>query len=81
MLIGYSLMIWFCSNAYQVNGYGLKENLSLPLSGAGFTLLVLGIFQKGNIRLKTFGTAALGLVYISLCWGLLINLESSQKNI
>lgn len=75
MLIGYGLMIWFCSNVYQVYGYGIKENLSLPLSGAGFALLVVGIYQKGNISLKTFGTAALGLVYISLCWGLMMDLK------
>jgi phosphatidate cytidylyltransferase len=78
MLIGYGLMIWFCSNAYQINGYGIKENFSLPLSGAGFALLVVGIYQKGNIGLKTFGTAALGLVYISLCWGLMMDLNTQR---
>jgi len=75
MLIGYAVMIWFCNEPYQFNGYGLKENLSLPLSAAGFTLLVIGIYQKGNISLRSFGTAGLGLVYISLCWGLMMDLK------
>ena len=46
MVMGYGLILWFCGPAYQINGYGLKENLSLPVSAAGFALLVFGIFQK-----------------------------------
>jgi len=74
MLIGYGLMLWFCSPAYNINGYGLKENISLPVSAAGFAILLIGIFQKNAIQLKAFGMAVLGLVYISLCWGLIIDL-------
>jgi phosphatidate cytidylyltransferase len=39
----------------------------------------MGIFQKNKISLKSFGVAALGLVYISLCWGLMMDLHSSEK--
>lgn len=74
MLIGYGLMLWFCGPSYQVGGYGIKENFSLPVSIAGFILLVAGIFQKMKIELKSFGAAALGLLYISLSWGLMIDL-------
>lgn len=74
MLIGYGLMLWFCGPAYNITGYGLKENFSLPVSGAGFILLVIGIFKKNKIKLKSFGAAALGLLYISLSWGLIMNL-------
>jgi phosphatidate cytidylyltransferase len=74
MLIGYALMLWFCGSIYQINNYSLKENLSFPVSIAGFVFLILGIFQKNKINLKAFGSAALGLVYISLCWGLMMNL-------
>jgi len=76
MVIGYGLMLWFCGNEYQIKGYGLKENISLPVSIAGFVLLILGIFQKTKIELISFGAAAAGLLYISLCWGLLIDLKS-----
>ncbi|MCY7310186.1 MAG: phosphatidate cytidylyltransferase, partial [Chitinophagaceae bacterium] len=29
MLMGYGLMLWFCTPAYNINGYRLKENISL----------------------------------------------------
>jgi phosphatidate cytidylyltransferase len=74
MLLGYGLMLWCCGPAYTVSGYGIKENLSLPVSAAGFAVLLLGIFQKQPVRLKAFGTAALGLLYISLSWGLMLDL-------
>jgi phosphatidate cytidylyltransferase len=75
MLMGYAVMLWFCGNIYQINGYGLNDNLSLPVSAAGFVLLVIGIFQNKNINLKAFGATVLGLVYISLCWGLMMDLK------
>ncbi len=74
MLIGFGLMLWFCGPAYNIAGYGLKENFSLPVSGTGFILLVIGIFQKTKIELKSFGAAALGLFYISLSWGLMMDM-------
>ena len=74
MVMRYGLMLWFCGSAYQISGYGLKENISLPVSAAGFALLLIGIFQKNAIKLKAFGIAVLGLVYISLCWGLMMDL-------
>jgi phosphatidate cytidylyltransferase len=77
MLMGYGLMLWFCSPAYHINNYGLKENVSLPVSVAGFTLLIIGIFQQKKIGLRSFGFAILGLPYISLCWGLMLDLYKS----
>lgn len=74
MVMGYGLLLWFCGPGYQIEGYGLKENLSLPVSAAGFALLLVGIFQKNAISLKGFGMALLGLLYISLSWGLMLHL-------
>lgn len=73
--IGYGLMLWFCGHAYEIKGYGLKENFSLPVSAAGFALLVIGIFQKTPVKLKGFSAVALGLLYISLSWGLMMDLR------
>lgn len=78
MVMGYGLMLWFCSPAFHISTYGLKENISLPISAAGFGLLLIGIFQKNKIQLKAFGMAALGFVYISLCWGLMIDLYAEM---
>jgi phosphatidate cytidylyltransferase len=74
MLVGYGLMLWFCGPLYSIKGYGLKENFSLPVSGAGFLLLIFGIFQNANVNIRAFGMALLGLIYISLSWGLMIDL-------
>jgi len=74
MVFGYGLMLGFCSPAYHFNGYGIKENISLPVSAAGFVLWLIGIFQKNPVPLKWFAMAAIGLVYLSLCWGLMISL-------
>ena len=79
MLIGYGLMLWFCGNTFQVAGYGIRENFSLPVSIAGFILLVIGIFQKIKVDLNSFGAAALGLLYISLSWGLMIDLFNGKN--
>lgn len=80
MVMGYGLMLWFCGPAYHVNGYGLKENISLPVSAAGFALLLTGIFQKNKIEIKSFGAALPGLLYISLCWGLMMDLKSAASS-
>jgi phosphatidate cytidylyltransferase len=74
MLLGYGLMLRFCGPAYHISNYGLKENLSLPISAAGFGLLVIGIFQKNKVELKSFAVTGLGLLYISLSWGLMMDL-------
>jgi phosphatidate cytidylyltransferase len=78
MVLGYGLMLWFCGPVFKINGYGLKENISLPVTIAGFVLLILGIFQRTRVDLKSFGAGAAGLLYISLSWGLLIYLRGSD---
>lgn len=79
MLMGYGLMIWFCGPGYQINDYNFKENISLPISAAGFALLLIGIFHKGKITIISFGASLFALVYISLCWGLMINLYARTQ--
>lgn len=76
MLLGYGLMLWFCGSIYEIRGYGIRGNFFLPLSAAGFALMVIGIFLQQKIQILALGAALLGLFYISLCWGLLINLHS-----
>jgi phosphatidate cytidylyltransferase len=74
MLIGFSIMLLFCGDGYQLNNYVLRNNFSFPVSVAGFVFLVMGVFQKNIFSLKAFGAVALGLLYISLSWGLMISL-------
>ena len=75
MLMGFAIMLSFCGTAYHINGFALRENGCLPLSGAGFVLLVIGIFQKNNFNLKAFGAAVLGWLYISVSWGMMLGLR------
>lgn len=79
MVMGYGLMLWFCGPDYRISGYGLKENLSLPVSAAGFALLLLGLFQKSPVSLKAFFMALAGMAYISLSWGLMMDLYSNPQ--
>lgn len=78
MAIGYGLMLRFCGPVYAIGGYQLAGNLALPVSAAGFALVVLGIFQKNQVSVPSFGAAALGWLYISLSWGLMLYLRASD---
>jgi len=80
MLIGYGLMILGCCSIYQIAGHGLKENLSLPVSIAGFVLLIVGILQKGRIGFRSFGSSVLGILYISVSMALMIDLRCELTN-
>ncbi|HVT85904.1 MAG TPA: phosphatidate cytidylyltransferase [Chitinophagaceae bacterium] len=75
MLLGYGLMLWFCDPTYEIRDYGLRENFFLPLSLAGFVLIAIGIFLQKKIQASALGAALPGLFYISLSWGLMIDLR------
>ena len=76
MLVGYGLLLWFCDpTLYHISGFALKENLTLPVSGAGFILLVMGVFQKQAVNIKAFFMMLLGWIYLSLFLGLMLDLE------
>jgi phosphatidate cytidylyltransferase len=74
MLMGFSVMLVFCRPIFEIENYQLRRDLSFPVAVAGLLILALGIILTKNIKLKPFGTAALGLLYISLSWGLAMNL-------
>ncbi|SDD57149.1 phosphatidate cytidylyltransferase [Niabella drilacis] len=72
-LAGFHLLL-LCCGALQLFGYSLASSFSLPFLLAGVVLLITGIFQQ-RIHLKALGAAALGLIYISLSWALLLRLR------
>lgn len=80
LLMGYGLFLWFCGPSYHAGGYGLKQNFSLPVSVAGFVLLVAGIFQKKPFSIRATGMGLLGLIYISFSLGLMMDLSGQIKN-
>ncbi|RYY61287.1 MAG: phosphatidate cytidylyltransferase [Chitinophagaceae bacterium] len=81
MLLGYGLFLWFCGPYYALAGYWLRGNFSLPVSLAGFVMLVAGIFMSGKVTLRSFAAGALGIFYISLSWGLMMDLYQQVMNI
>ncbi len=81
MVFGYHFMLLMCGPAYIISGFGVSENIAMPVSAAGLILILLGIFSQKRIHLKALGMAALGLVYISLSWGLMINLYQWRNDI
>lgn len=74
MLLGFGGMLMFAAEQYDIAGYSIRSNASLPLTIAGFVLLVIGIFRERRLQVKAFGMAALGWLYISLSWGLMLDL-------
>jgi phosphatidate cytidylyltransferase len=70
---GMAIMLVFCGDAYTIANYRLSENLILPLSAAGFILLVMGILHKETrITVPGFARWFLGFAYISLSWGMML---------
>jgi phosphatidate cytidylyltransferase len=78
MLSGFAIMLWFCGPEFEINNYHLKDNFSFPLSVSGFIFLTMGVYRSKKILLKSFAVTALGLLYISLCWGLMLSLRSQE---
>lgn len=74
-LTGFHMLLFFC-NRLQVQGYNIVNSFSLPFLIAGLVLLAAGIFKQ-RVHLKATGVAAFGLIYISLSWGLLLQLRYS----
>ena len=75
-IAGYGMMLSFCTPAYNIGGYGIKENGYLPLTLAGFILFAAGILQKeSSLSFKNFGAAALGWLYISVSCGMMLGLR------
>jgi phosphatidate cytidylyltransferase len=78
MLLGYGLMLWFCGEPFQIGHYLLRDNFSMPVSVAGFILTIIGIFRQGPLHLNAFGSALLGIFYISMSWGMMMSLYGKE---
>ena len=74
MLAGWCLMLWFTNDSYTIFGMQLHE-LGWWLGLIMVFLLPLTelLFTK-NIRLKNIAHSVFGLLYISLSWGLMMDL-------
>lgn len=72
---GWCIMLFFTNNAFNIG------NFSFHAVGWWFGLIcvfmlpIIELLFAGNIRLKNIWLSALGLIYISLSWGLMIDLR------
>lgn len=81
MLAGWCLMLWFSGDDLAIGGLRLHEMgwwLGLILV---FLLPITELLFSGNIRLKNIAHSLFGLVYISLSWGLMMDLYSTAIDI
>ena len=74
MAMGYSLLLWFCGAQFQIGSCYLKYNLPIPVSAAGFILVILGLYLQNSVKPFSFIAALGGLLYISLSCGMMIDL-------
>lgn len=75
MLAGWCIMLYFTNDAFNLFGvrlHALGWWLGLTFM---FVLPMVELLFAKNIRLKNIGHSAFGLVYISLSWGLMMDLR------
>lgn len=75
ILLGTGILLLFADSGYRLGPYALSGNLFLPVSLAGFILLVMGIFLQPRVHLPAMGMSLAGLLYISLSWGMMLDLS------
>lgn len=75
---GWCIMLFFTNNAFNIGDFSLHAiGWWLGLICA-FMLPVIELLFAGNIRLRNIGLSALGLLYISLSWGLMMDLRGAS---
>jgi phosphatidate cytidylyltransferase len=75
MIAGWCIMLYFTNDAFTVFGIRLHElGWWLGLTFI-FVLPIIELLLAKNIQLKNIGHSAFGLLYISLTWGLMIDLR------
>ncbi len=76
MLLGFCFMMWMTNYAYRINRIELKG--IGWIAGLIISILFLGkeIVFKKQLNIKLIGYSLLGLIYISLSWGLMIGIST-----
>lgn len=78
MLAGWCVMLYFTTNSFSIFGLHLHEiGFSLGLIFT-FVLPMIEILFARQIELKNIAYSALGLLYISLSWGLLMHIRTGE---
>lgn len=76
MIGGWAMMLYAAGNSYEIAGINLSAvGLALGLIFA-FALPIIEILFSNQLNLKHVGFSALGLLYISVSWALMISIRS-----
>lgn len=74
-IAGWCIMLFFTNNAFNIGDFSLHAIGWWIGLICVFMLPIIELLFAGNIRLKNIWLSALGLVYISLSWGLMMDLR------
>lgn len=74
MVMGYSIMLFFCGDMFEIDDYHIRNNLPLIFGLAGLIVAGAGILSARNVSKRAFFYSLAGWIYISLSCGLLISL-------
>ena len=77
MVAGYSFMLWMTNNAYTIDNFSLHAIGWWLLLICAIMLPVTEVLFSKKIELKNIGHSLFGLIYISLSWGLMIDLRNN----
>ncbi|WP_153796327.1 phosphatidate cytidylyltransferase [Foetidibacter luteolus] len=80
MIAGWSFMLWMTSNIYSLGNITLHEIGWWLMLIFVIALPLIEILLSKNLFIKNIGYSFLGLLYISLSWGLLVNLRSMYSS-
>lgn len=75
-IAGWSIMLFFTSDAYNFGTFSLHAIGWWLGMICVFILPIIELLFAGTIQAKNIGYSALGLLYISLSWGMMIDLNA-----
>lgn len=77
-LAGFGLILWMTNTTYQINGVQLK-GIGWWFFACCFLLFILSdLISKRKINPRLWAHSILGLIYISLSWGLMMRLWTNM---
>jgi phosphatidate cytidylyltransferase len=74
MLLGWGFMLWITNRSFKIGATELQIVGWLLILISAIILLGKEIVFKKHLNIKVIGLSLLGLIYISLSWGLMIDL-------
>ncbi len=80
-LAGWCIMLYFTNDAFNIGDFSLHAIGWWAGLIFTFVLPIIELLFAGTIHLKNIGYSALGLLYISLSWGLMMDLRSKGMSV